>query len=127
MKTPFISLALASVLALHAGVSSAQAAAGPTAAEVVQLDLVNKLIALGDARKDPLLLLAAASLQKSLGSDGITLPAKSTAPADVLDRAKALAAGRKDLLGLADELTTVAPKGPSWRIDAVTGRSSYRY
>ena len=94
---------------------------------VQQLDLINRLVALGDARKDPILLLAAASIQKSLGTDAETLPSKSTAPDDILARAKALSVGRKDLLTMADDIGGTKAKGGSWRIDAVTGRSSYKY
>ena len=79
MKTKSIQLILGSVLALSAGFASANddKALSPTVVE--QLNIVNKLIALGDARQDPLLLLAAASMQKSMGVDGATAPAKSTA------------------------------------------------
>ena len=42
---------------------------GPSAATIEQLALANKLIALGDARKDPVLLIAAAKLQKSLSTE----------------------------------------------------------
>jgi hypothetical protein len=127
MKTKLISLVLGSVLALHGGLASAQDDKGPSPAVIEQLDIVNKLIAMGDARKDPLLLLAAASMQKQMGTEGASLPTKSTAPQDVLDRAKALAGNRKDLVGIADDLSAVKSKGASWRIDAVTGRSTYRY
>jgi hypothetical protein len=35
--------------------------------------------------------------------------------------------GLKDLLTIADDVGTTTAKGASWRIDAVTGRSTYRY
>ena len=127
MKTRLLSLAIAAFLSVNAGQALAQDEKGLSPAVVQQLDLINRLVALGDARKDPILLLAAASMQKSLGTDAETLPAKSTAPDDILARAKALSVGRKDLLTMADDIGGTKAKGASWRIDAVTGRSSYRY
>ena len=126
MKTRILSIALAAFLAVPAGTALAQDN-NLTPAVVEQLDMVNKLIALGDARKDPLLLLAAASLQKSMGAEGSTRPAQSTKPQDVLDRAKAMAGPRKEIAGLAEDLGATTSKGAAWRIDAVTGRSTYRY
>lgn len=122
MKFKLVSVLVGGVLALNAGVALAQAK--PAAATVEEMQLVNKLIALGDARKDPILLLAAASLQKNM-AEGTTLPAKGMGVDDVLTRAKSFAVGRPDLIGVADELSTVKPKA-QWRIDAVTGRSTYR-
>ena len=92
-------------------------------AVVEQLDVANKLIALGDARKDPLLLIAAAKLQKNLGAEAASTPTQSTATNDVLDRAKKLSAGRKDLTGIADDVAAAKTKGGY--IDAVSGQ--YRY
>jgi hypothetical protein len=127
MKSNLLTLAVAGLLVLNAGGAMAQDDKGLSPAMVQQLDLVNRLVALGDARKDPLLLLAAASIQKSMGTDSATLPTQSTAPDDVLSRAKAMAAGRKDITSMVDEVSAAKPKGASWRIDAVTGRSSYRF
>ena len=127
MKTRLITLAVAAFLSVNAGQALAPDEKGLSPAVVQQLDLINRLVALGDARKDPILLLAAASIQKSLGTDSETLPSKSTAPDDILARAKALSVGRKDLLTMADDIGGTKAKGASWRIDAVTGRSSYRY
>ena len=127
MNTRLITLAAAAVLTLNAGAAWAQDEKALSPAVVQQLDLINRLVALGDARKDPLLLLAAASIQKSLGTSTEVLPAKSTAPDEIMARAKALSVGRKDLLDLAEDLGATKAKGASWRIDAVTGRSSYRY
>ena len=127
MKTRLLSFAVASLLALNASSAPAQEEKGLSPAVVQQLDLINRLLALGDARKDPILLLAAASIQKSLGTDAEKLPAKSTAPDEMLARAKAMSVGRKDLLTMVDDMDATKAKGASWRIDAVTGRSSYRY
>ena len=73
------------------------------------------------------MLLAAASIPKSPGTDAVTLPANSTAPDEILARAKAMSVGRKDLLTMVDDMDATKAKGASWRIDAVTGRSSCRY
>ena len=127
MKTRLITLVAAAVLSLNAGTALAQEEKGLSPAVVQQLDLINRLVALGDARQDPLLLLAAASIQKNLGTSSETLPAKSTSPEDIMARAKAMSAGRKDLMDLAADLGATKAKGASWRIDAVTGRSTYRY
>ena len=128
MKSKFLSLAVAAVLAINAGTALAQDEKALSPAVVQQLDLINRLVALGDARKDPLLLLAAASIQKSLGTDAAaTLPSQSTAPDAILARAKAFSIGRKDLMDLAEDVGAIKAKGASWRIDAVTGRSTYRY
>ena len=128
MKSKLLSLAVAAVLAINAGTALAQDEKALSPAVVQQLDLINRLVALGDARKDPLLLLAAASIQKSLGTDAAaTLPSQSTAPDAILARAKAFSIGRKDLMDLAEDVGAIKAKGASWRIDAVTGRSTYRY
>ena len=127
MKSKSIQLILCGAMALAGGAATASDEKALSPAVVEQLNIVNKLVALGDARQDPLLLLAAASMQKSMGMDGTTTPAKSTAPDDVINRAKALAGNRKDLAGIADELSATKSKAASWRIDAVTGRSTYRY
>ena len=128
MKSKFLTLAVAAMLAVNAGAVLAQDEKGLSPAVVQQLDLINRLVALGDARKDPLLLLAAASIQKSLGTDAaVTLPSQSTAPDAILARAKAFSIGRKDMMDLAEDVGATKAKGASWRIDAVTGRSTYRY
>jgi hypothetical protein len=127
MKHALTTLALASAATLFAVSAYAADDKAPSPATIEQLNLVNKLIALGDARKDPILLMAAASLQKSMGMDEAAAVAKSTAPDDVLERAKALSGGRKDLTAIVDDLIGVKSKGASWRIDAVSGKSTYRY
>ncbi len=89
--------------------------AAPSPAVIEQMDLANKLIALGDARKDPLLLIVAAKLQKSLGAESASAPAQSGATDDVLDRAKKLSAGRKDLVGIADDVAAAKSKSGEYR------------
>ena len=127
MKTTLVTLSLASVAALFCASAIAADDKAPSPATIEQLNIVNKLIALGDARKDPILLMAAASLQKSMGMDEVAVVAKSTAPDDVLERAKAMSGGRKDLTAIVEDLIGVKSKGASWRIDAVSGKSTYRY
>lgn len=129
MKTQLIAVLAGGVLALNISAAFAgegkAAEGGLTPAVVEQLDVANKLIALGDARKDPVLLIAAAKLQKSLNPEAAGSPAQSTATNDVLDRAKKLAAGRKDLIGLADDVAAQKTKGGY--IDAVSGQYRYTY
>jgi len=128
MNSKLIGVVLGSVLALNAGLTFAaddkktEPAMSP--AMVEQIDLANKLIALGDARKDPLLLLAAAKLQKNMGAEAAGAPTQSTATTDVLARAKKLSAGRKDMAGIADDISAQKSKG--WSIDVVSGKSNYR-
>ena len=50
-----------------------------------------------------------------------------SADVDVLERAKVLSGGRKDLSAIVEDLIGVKSKGASWRIDAVSGKSTYRY
>ena len=126
MKRMLVTLAAGLALA-HAGHALARDAKALTPAMVQQLDLVNRLVALGDAQQDPVLLLAAASLQKSLGSDAAALPSQSTSPDELVARAKALAGGRADILALVEQVSAAKPKGASWRFDAVTGRATYRF
>ena len=129
MKTQLIAVLAGGLLAMNMGVAFSgegkPAEAGLTPAVVEQLDVANKLIALGDARKDPILLIAAAKLQKSLNPEAAGNPAQSTATNDVLDRAKKLASGRKDLIGLADDVAAQKSKGGY--IDAVSGQYRYTY
>lgn len=95
-------------------------AAGPVCGEeqgnlspvvVAQLDLANKLIALGDERKDPLLLIAAAKIQKNLGGEAVDLPSRFNSSKDILARARALAAGNNDLTGIIDDIAATRSKG----------------
>lgn len=129
MKKQLIAVLAGGVLAMNFGVAIAAedkaAEGGLTPAVVEQLDVANKLIALGDARKDPVLLIAAAKLQKSLSTEAAGGPTQSTAPNDVLERAKKLAAGRKDLVGLADDVAAQKTKGGY--IDVTTGQYRYTY
>jgi hypothetical protein len=127
MKKMLTGVCLTSVL-LASGINLALAEEakkdmGPSPAVIEQMDVANKLIALGDARKDPLLLIVAAKLQKTLGAEAASTPTQSTATNDVLDRAKKLSAGRKDLTGIADDVAAQKTKGGY--VDSMTGQ--YRY
>lgn len=109
MSKPIISMLASVLLALIAAPSLADDA--PSAGLIEQLELANKLIALGDARKDPLLLIAAARIQKSLDNQAIAAPAADAATRSVLDRARLYAGNRKDLIGLADDVAAQKSKG----------------
>lgn len=78
---------------------------------VAQMNLANKLIALGDARKDPLLLIAAAKIRKSLGGEAAELPGQLSTSSDLLARAKTLAAGNNELTGIIDDIAATRSKG----------------
>lgn len=81
-----------------------------TPAAIEQISMANKLIDLGDARKDPILLLAAAKIRKNL-SDTAAAPSKeSGSTKDLLERAKKYSNGRKDIAGLADDITSSKSK-----------------
>jgi len=129
VKTQLIAVLAGGLLVMNMGVAFSGEGkptdTGLTPAVVEQLDVANKLIALGDARKDPIMLIAAAKLQKSLSPEAAGNPAQSTATNDVLDRAKKLASGRKDLIGLADDVAAQKTKGGY--IDAVSGQYRYTY
>jgi hypothetical protein len=128
MNNKFLTVVVGTLLVLNTGISFAEEAKkaeqGPSPAVIEQIDIANKLIALGDARKDPLLLIAAAKIQKSLGAEAASTPTQSTSTADVLERAKKLSSGRNDLTGIADDVAAQKSKGGY--IDAVSGQYRYR-
>lgn len=86
------------------------AAPALTPATIEQMNLANQLIAMGEARKDPLMLIVAARLQKTLGMDVPHLPKQGVQTKELLENAKKYAAGRKDLLGLADDVAAEKSK-----------------
>ncbi len=96
-----------------------------SSAAIEQVYLINKLIDLGDARKDPILLLAAAKLQKSISQDAVAASPESYALKDVLARVKKLAKGRQDIAGLADDVTASKTKG--YYTSSYSGGSKYCY
>ena len=108
-------LLMAGSLALMMNIATCQAeeskaAPALTPAAIEQMDLANKLIALGEARKDPLMLIVAAKLQKSLGMETAGLPKQGMETKTLLETAKKYAAGRKDLMGLADDVAAEKSK-----------------
>lgn len=113
MPKPLISVLAGFLMALTAGPGLANDA--PSAGLIEQLALSNKLIALGDARKDPLLLIAAARIQKTLDNQAIAALVADTATRSLLDRARQYAGNRKDLIGLVDDIA--AQKSKSYALD----------
>lgn len=114
MMKKLVSVVVGSVLVVSTGLAFAEgakeSAPGVSPAVIEQMDIANKLIALGDARKDPLLLIVAAKLQKNFGAEAASTPTQSTATDEVLERAKKLSAGRKDLTGIADDVAAAKSK-----------------
>lgn len=108
MNKQLLSLLTGVVLTLTAGTALAEDP--PSAGLNEQVALANRLIALGDARKDPLLLIAAARLQKGLDNQAIVLPAADTSIRSVLERARQYAGKRKDLIGLVDDVAAQKTK-----------------
>jgi hypothetical protein len=104
--------------------------------------LARQLARLGEQRKDPVLLIAAARLlqesagkvtspdkpESSTGEGASTKPAVDTSAAALLASAKKLAAGRADLVALADETaaagTRGAVDGPGWSRTVVRSRGA---
>jgi hypothetical protein len=131
MKNKLVTVVVSGVLLLNAGIAFAEEAKkaeqGPSPAVIEQMDIANKLIALGDARKDPILLIAAAKIQKTMGSEAASTPTQSTATTDVLERAKKLASGHKDLTGLADDVAAQKTKGPNCHNSYCSSTESYNY
>ncbi len=97
----------------------------PSAAAVADVALARQLARLGEQRKDPVLLIAAARLlqesagkvtspdkpESSTGEGASTKPAVDTSAAALLASAKKLAAGRADLVALADETAAAGTRG----------------
>lgn len=97
-----------------------------TAAVAEQAELARKLIAYGDARHDPILLLAAARLHRSLSESAAPESTQGFQTDAVLARAKKDAKGNKEIIGVADDIAAMKPRGGKWTIDAVSGKSTYR-
>lgn len=102
------SLLVAALLGLTAGHCLAEDT--PSVNVIEQLALANKLVALGDARKDPLLLIAAARIQKGLDDTASAAPT-DVSTRSVLERARHYAGSRKDLIGLIDDVAAQKSKG----------------
>ena len=123
----------------HKGQSTAAAAAS-SAAAVDALHTAELLARYGDANKDPLALIEAARIVKDAGATTDS-KAKQTAgkPGDaknkpdtmsvasLVERAKALAGGRADLIALADDVSKSSSRGgvngPGYRQTVVRSRA----
>lgn len=102
-------LGLASIVVLacigNACAEEAKAASPQSmAASTEQANLINRLIAYGDARHDPILLLAAAKMQRSLSESSAPSSTESTKTEDVLQRAKKNSSGSKEIAALAEDI-----------------------
>lgn len=109
------SILLATALFLSAGAAHAADEAVLSPAAMDQLALAEKLIALGRANNDAILLIAAAQIRNTVTDDAIDLSAERTSQADLIDEAKSLANGRSDLIGIADDIAAERSKGCSVR------------
>jgi hypothetical protein len=103
-------LLFASVNLAMAEENTAGAQASAQAAATEQANLINKLIAYGDARHDAVLLLAAAKLQRTLSDTVVPASTQSIKTEDVLERAKLAAKGNKEIAGFADDIKSSKTK-----------------
>ena len=92
---------------------NSQKVLSPAALE--QVNIANKLVALGNAKRDALLLIAAAHLRANISDDAIGTPQTVPSTADVLADAKKYAGGRKDYLGMIEDIAAAKSKGCSVR------------
>jgi hypothetical protein len=103
--------------------AAANTSASPEAAAVDKLATAHALVRYGDANGDPLALITAAKMLKEVGSSageakrtgGKAAASKGRpdvfAPDAVLERAKVLAAGRADVIALADDVAKSGSRG----------------
>lgn len=104
-----ISIAAASLLA-GLSVSFAAEPAKPVPPAVTeQINLASKLADYGVAHNDPLLLIAAARVMKTMSPAAAA--AQKLSPDDMLKKAKELAGNRQDLKELADDVAAESSKG----------------
>ena len=112
IKKTFTSLAVAAALVSTGSFAEdKKEAKGLSVATIEQINLVHKLVDLGDAKKDPILLLAAAKLQKGLTVDAVAQSAESRDFTAVLERAKKFAAGNDDVVALIEDAEAAKTKG----------------
>ncbi len=106
-----------SVLVFGLTLSTAQAAEPAAAAApispaaVEQIVLAQKLAAIGAARKDPLLLLAAAQLRGSLDETPVPATEKFDSLDEILNSAREYGQGREDILAIADDIAAGSSRG----------------
>jgi hypothetical protein len=99
-------------------------ASSPATQAVEAIATAHALARYGDARKDPLALITAAKLKKEAGGQDATFertgksqPGEAKGKADtmsveaLIERAKALSAGRADLVALADDVLKGSARG----------------
>jgi hypothetical protein len=99
-------------------------ATSPAVQAVETVRTADALAKYGDAKKDPLALIQAAKMKKEVGEQALTLTRKGAGEAGkkaskaadysvdgMLARAKALAAGRADLVALADDVAKSGARG----------------
>jgi hypothetical protein len=129
MMKKLVSIVVGSVFVVSVGLAFAEdakkSAPSLSPAVIEQIDVANKLIALGDARKDPLLLIVAAKLQKTLGAEAASVPMQSVDTKEVLERAKKLSVGNKELIGIADDVAAQKSKG--WEYQPGSSSPVMRY
>lgn len=107
--------ATAVLLTLATVKASADDTAVLSPAALDQLTIAEKLIALGRANHDPLLLIAAAQIRNTLSDEAVGLPEERTDQESLLEEARQLSNGRKDLIGIADDIAAQRSKGCSVR------------
>lgn len=97
----------------------------PLPPEIInQMVIINKLIALGELRKDPLLLIVAAKLQKTLSAEPV-VNVSDVSTNSILGRAKKMAQGRKDIIELADDV--LAMRSKDWTFDKTAGHLKFAF
>ena len=82
-----------------------------TPAAVEQIQLAATLARYGEARKDPILLIAAARIAKSVSPDGAPAAAKLPSMDEMLGDAKQYAEGDEGVLGLIEDVRATQSKG----------------
>ncbi|GGL87826.1 hypothetical protein GCM10011534_07300 [Pseudooceanicola nanhaiensis] len=114
MKTFLTTSCLLAVTALPL---AAQDEPAPSPGLMQQAVLSEQLIALGRARNDPVLMLAALRLRASLDDTGVAPADSFTDKESLLEAARAAAAGQDALLGLIEDAATEKGRTfcyPSW-------------
>lgn len=127
-----VSACLATPLAMAAGAAkkgsnadvSKATASSPATQAVEAIRTANALARYGDAKKDALALITAAKMKKEAGGQDATFERKGNTTAGeaksktdamsveaLLERAKALAGGRADLVALADDVAKSGSRG----------------
>lgn len=108
MKTFLAAVFVASLLL--PGAVQAQDAPRITPAIAEQLHVASTLTNYGVARNDPLLLLAAARILKTINADGVAA-ASALGPDELIARAKEIAGSDSELIGIADDIAAEGGRG----------------